>query len=142
MSKKKKPACKKSPKGSKQIGKIQTPNFEKQKISWQIGSMDIFPESPWGWKEISKEKLWDNLFPKLQAFETMTWSELGENGSHSVSFDSLIPKAQKRLEDLKIDDIDELYSLRLTGKERIWGVRDRNILKLLWWDPTPNLPFQ
>ncbi len=21
------------------------------------------------------------------------------------------------------------------GKQRIWGIKDRNILKVLWWDP-------
>jgi len=30
---------------------------------------------------------------------------------------------------------DALYSLRLSGKLRLWGVRDRSVLQLLWYDP-------
>ena len=29
----------------------------------------------------------------------------------------------------------ELVSLRLSGKQRIYGIQDRGVLLLLWWDP-------
>jgi len=30
---------------------------------------------------------------------------------------------------------DALVSLRLSGKERVWGILQENALLLLWWDP-------
>ena len=28
-----------------------------------------------------------------------------------------------------------LFSVRLTGRIRLWGLRDVSILRVLWWDP-------
>ncbi len=66
----------------------------------------------------------------------MTWKEISANPgyNHSVSVSEMIREAQKRLEELNLDDQDELYRLRMNGKLRLWGIRDRNILRLLWWD--------
>jgi len=48
---------------------------------------------------------------------------------------SIIKDAQKRLEELKLDDVDQLYSLRLNGRERLWGIRSNDKFSILWWDP-------
>ena len=47
----------------------------------------------------------------------------------------IVPEMQKRLCDLEKEDLDELYSLRLSGKKRIWGIKESNLLWFLWWDP-------
>ena len=65
----------------------------------------------------------------------MNWVDLGRNGSHHIPVSRIIPQARKRLEEIHQADIDDLYSLRLTGVQRIIGIRDRNNLKILWWDP-------
>ena len=33
--------------------------------------------------------------------------------------------------ELDKDDCDELFSLRITGRKRIWGIKDGNILWIL-----------
>jgi len=33
------------------------------------------------------------------------------------------------------DAVEDLFSLRLTGKKRLWGIRDRHVFKVFWWDP-------
>ena len=38
------------------------------------------------------------------------------------------------LKRLKIDDIDSLFSLRLDGTLRIFGIRKQNYLQILWVD--------
>jgi len=40
--------------------------------------------------------------------------------------------AQKKLAELQLDDIETLVSLRLTGRQRIWGIKIQNIFKILW----------
>jgi hypothetical protein len=40
------------------------------------------------------------------------------------------------LRDRELDDVDELFSLRMGGaKKRIYGIRDRGTLQVIWWDP-------
>ena len=33
------------------------------------------------------------------------------------------------------EDVTELFSLRLDATKRVYGIRDRQVLKLLWFDP-------
>ena len=66
----------------------------------------------------------------------MTWQEILESRQHHpIEINRLCPAAQRRLAEISQDDIDDLISLRLGGRERIWGIRDGATLKLLWWDP-------
>ena len=72
----------------------------------------------------------------------MTWASILQaaggrkagNNNHPVQVINLNPKARKRLKLINQEDLTELFSLRLTGTKRIYGVRDRQVLKLLWYD--------
>ncbi len=37
--------------------------------------------------------------------------------------------------DLPYEDVDELFSLRMTGKIRVYGIAIEQQLNLLWYDP-------
>jgi hypothetical protein len=65
----------------------------------------------------------------------MTWAQIMGTGSHPIPVGDITPDAQRRLEAIGQADVDELFSLRFTGRERLWGIRDRHTLKVLWWDP-------
>lgn len=82
----------------------------------------------------SVEKLVEVLHKKRE-FEGMTWSDIHRGGSHEIEPDSLCKEAKDRLIEIDMDDVDALLSLRLTGKNRLWCVREENILRVLWWDP-------
>ena len=90
----------------------------------------------WGWKNISCADILIKIHGKLKNFETMYWYEIEKNNmNHFMPIDKLTKQAQNRLKELNIEDTDEMYSLHLGGKERIWGMRENEILKILWWDP-------
>jgi hypothetical protein len=105
----------------------------------------------WRFRRIDKEYLPINeenfhiVEEKLKNFESMTWHSIltatksGEKsrGSmhHFVSMDKLIDAAQSRLSDMHLDEFGQLLSIRLSGKERIWGIMERGVLYLLWYDP-------
>ncbi len=116
-------------------------NYRKKKPVWNIGLIDT--DCAWCFKLIDRNLWWDDIFLKLKDYETMTWQEIIDasggrkqgNNSHEVPITDLIPKARRRLKELKQNDIDSLFSLQLTGKQRIWGILDGNTLKLLWFDP-------
>lgn len=120
----------------KSIGQHEQPtSSEHEKICWSFTILDYHGNH--GWKDISFGGHKEQIFEKLACLETMSWAEIknAKKQHHPVSREKLSKQAQQRLMELKQDDIDELFSLRLSGKERVYGVRDQRVLKLLWWDP-------
>jgi hypothetical protein len=93
-------------------------------------------------KHIDNYIFWNEIYPKLKEFERKNWFEIeretfgkrSKSKHHYVKVADLIPEAQKRLVQLNLDDYDELYSLRLSGKIRVWGIREFGYLKVLWFD--------
>ncbi len=93
-------------------------------------------------KHIRANYFWKYLLPKMKNLESIKWNELeretfGKNAKskhHWVSVNDLIKEAQKRLEYLKLDDYDQLFSIRLSGTERLWGFKELSYFKILWYD--------
>jgi hypothetical protein len=94
---------------------------------------------PYGWHNLDARGI-GSVRSRLSDFETMTWAEIlveGKKFHHAVSVEQLCKEARDRLNHLFRGniDVDELVSLRLSGKERVWGILDNGVLALLWWDP-------
>jgi hypothetical protein len=89
---------------------------------------------PFGWHILDGNTL-QEIREKLRGFESMTWGESVGPNNHPVATASLCKTAGDRLEEIHLDELEELFSLRLSGKERVWGVLEHNVLMLLWWDP-------
>ena len=110
-------------------------SFNQMNPSWRISKIEMV--DPFGWHNLSTQQI-NYIKDKISDFESMTWNQIsivGKKQNHSVAIDQLSKKAQKRLIEINIVDIDELFSLRLSGKERIWGILEKGVLNLLWWDP-------
>jgi hypothetical protein len=110
-------------------------SFNKARPAWRLASLEMVDK--WGWHSLDTEKLKD-IHAKLSGFESMTWNEILVNAkkqNHSVQVSNLSNEAKSRLQIIKQDDVDELVSLRVSGKERIWGIRENEVLNILWWDP-------
>ena len=113
----------------------------REKPAWSVGFAD--PEGPWGFKKLDCKSWWDDIYTKLCNFETMTWQEIFDvsggrsrgNNNHEIPVSDLAPLARRRLKELHRDDIDILFSLRLTGRKRIWGILEGTVLRILWYDP-------
>ena len=109
---------------------------------WQFGLVAC--DGCWAFSGLPADIWWNEVFPKLRNFETMTWHEIesatggksrGTN-SHFVNIEDLCKDARKLIErDQRLSDLDQLFSLRLTSKMRIWGKREGRVLKILWYDP-------
>lgn len=74
---------------------------------------------------------------KLKHLAIAGWSSVNQNSAHhhEIQLHKLTRDAQKRLRQLTFDDLDGLFSLRLTGKKRIFGVRKDPYFYVVWWDP-------
>ena len=103
-------------------------------VFWSFSLVDCY--GPWGFHDICRNELHDLVMNGFKHKEGVNWAELKSNGGcHNVAKYKLVKQAQQRLTEIKLDDLDELFSMRFTGKKRIWGIRDGNIFKILWWDP-------
>ena len=113
---------------------------DRETIVWAFSILD--QEGPWGWRTAAAQAWWREILPKLQDFESMTWAEIMRaaggrargNNNHFVQVEKLTRQAKQRLVEINQDDVSELFSLRLSATTRIYGIRDRRALKLLWYD--------
>ncbi len=87
-------------------------------------------DGPWGWDRFDSSQI-QEVFQKIFDSQKLTWQDLRNNGSHFVDRKTLCSEAQKRLIQIQKEDLDQLFSLRLTGRKRIWGIKEGNILWLL-----------
>lgn len=103
--------------------------------SWRISRIELV--DPYGWHTLDINLI-ASIKIKLSCFETMTWREIlmdAKKQNHFVSISDLSSQAQAHLKNTGQDDIDQLVSLRLTGTQRVWGIWEKGVLNLLWWDP-------
>ena len=114
---------------------------DRETIVWAFSIVD--QEGTWGWRTEAARAWWSDILPKLQNFESMTWATIMQaaggrakgTNNHPVPVEELTKQAKNRLLQIKQDDVSELFSLRLDSTKRIYGIRDRRALKLLWYDP-------
>ena len=89
---------------------------------WAFRVLDL--GGPYCWSRMDGATLLE-VMGRLKHLEGMTWTEIEQStGSHFVGRGDLIKSANERLLEIKQDDVDELFSLRIRGKARIWGIRD------------------
>lgn len=138
---KKQPKYTNSPRSDKRIKLGGDPDSSlRQKPAWQFNNRDK-EHSEWGWNKLNPEDFIGILDKYLCNFETMTWDEILKasggrnhgNNHHNIDVSDCCIEAQNRLLNLKIE-IDQLFSLRLDGKCRLWGIKEGQILRFLWHD--------
>lgn len=126
--------------------RIENPpqNFDIETPAWQFNRCDS-DHARWGWNKLSAEDRWAIITTSLAAFERMTWAEIrkqaGGKGEgkgtnhHSLAIEGFCKEARDRLRELRLDDLDELFSLRLANRTRLYGVKEGRVLRFVWHDP-------
>lgn len=117
---------------------------EAQTIAWQFHKID-FDHRLWGFDNLKAAGVLELIRGSLKSFETMTWAELraqsGGRGAgkgtnhHQCATDGFCKTAKDRLVELKLDDVDEIFSLRLTNTVRLYGIKEGRVLRFVWHDP-------
>ncbi len=100
-----------------------------------FGLQRLDHEGPWSWTNVTGEQL-RRIAEKCRGWESMRPNDVfASSGNKPVPNENLCKRAQDRLVAIELDDYDGLWELRVSGKERIWGLRERHIFYVLWWDP-------
>jgi hypothetical protein len=123
------------PRPEKKPGAVVPTSWNDEHPSWRIGQIELVDR--FGWHTLSREKLLE-IRDHLASFESMSWNEISVRSKyfhHSIPVQDIIPRAQKRLVEMGLHMLDELFRFRLANLERVWGYRDRGVMQLLWWDP-------
>jgi hypothetical protein len=130
------PKFKTEPRPTKHPKIAEDPNeFLQRHPAWRVSQMEFC--DPFGWHSLDAETI-SFVHNKLAQFESMTWNEIivqAKKQNHMIETHKLCKEARERLEELGLDDAAELLSLRLSGRERVWGMLRQGILVVLWWDP-------
>jgi hypothetical protein len=108
------------------------PDYEGRFPLWAFRIVDL--GGPWCWSALGGEEL-HAVLQRLKEVESMTWQAIAGTGSHAIDVSSLAKAARDRLVEIQQDDVDQVYSLRCTGRRRIFGIREGGVLRILWWDP-------
>lgn len=130
----KQPKSKMNPK-SREPTKIEDPEkFYEDYAAWNFKMVDteMWPFT----KKCVGSVFWEEILPRLRALETQTWGEIfikDKKQNHSESISKLNVVAQKRLAARRIE-IDAIYSLRVTGTHRIYGIIINSVFNILWYD--------
>lgn len=124
-------------------GGIDPNESDKSCPAWQFHRWDL-EHQHWGWRKLDLKE-WISVLGQLQQFETMTWgaikSAAGGKGegkgtnSHHINLSKFCKDAQERWAKLRLEQFDEVFSLRLQGKLRIYGIKEGRALKVVWHDP-------
>jgi hypothetical protein len=102
---------------------------------WRLHNLRL--AQPFGWADISREDML-GVIERLRALETMTWNEIlvgAKKQNHTLASNEICKEAQVCLA-TDWQGADEVVSVRVTGRKRVWGIRENGVLYLLWWDPT------
>lgn len=111
-------------------------------FAWSLDLADY--DWKWGFgTSVFRNEWCKHILGKLKEFESKSWAIIANDSSgktsgtrnHHVSVSKIDRSAQKRLRRIEMEDVDQLYSLRLTGKKRLFGVIHNYVLKVLWYDP-------
>lgn len=102
-------------------------------VWWTFGLFDHYP----GWVSSAGPDCFCAISSKMKQFELRSWREIAQDGArnHSVEIDKLGAAARRRLQEIQLDDVSELWSFRFSGTNRIWGVRSGRFFQVVWWDP-------
>ena len=109
----------------------------KEHPSWRLASCDMEPNIRWSFHEPRlSHDFWTTIFPKLQDFERMTWSDIfisAKKHNHAIDVASLNKSARDRFSELCIE-AEAIHSLRLGGTIRLYGFLTGPIYNILWYD--------
>lgn len=117
-------------------GTDKAEQYNAAKFCWRSDWIDL--DGEWGFRGVDCEALWNEVIPRLHDLETMTWGEIygkRDGSTHPMPAENIETEAQDRLKAIGREQYETLFQINVRGGCRLWGVRDRTIFFLMWYDP-------
>ena len=129
---KKQPVAKYNPKIEKRPSHLDVYSDEK-KIFWSFSLFDSDIKFP---KSGKPSRTFCEIAKAIKACEQRTWADIDSNRGrdHSIETEKIEKFARERLVEINLDDFDILWSLHFGGLGRLWGIRTKSLMQLLWLD--------
>ncbi|HUX44658.1 MAG TPA: hypothetical protein VMV57_07905 [Terracidiphilus sp.] len=105
------------------------------KASWRIKKIQMV--DPYSFHQLTAEEL-SRLRERLSNLETMTWNDIfvtAKKHNHSIPVHELRCEHARKWMKANMPDQLELWTLRVTGVERVWGVFSEGAYQIIFWDP-------
>jgi len=100
-------------------------------------------DAPWALSR-NKKPVVDSVFKNLHGFEQMIWTNIMQasggrrhgTNNHDIPVSELTRDAIRRAETISLEE-SELFSLRLQGDVRLWGIiePENGCFYVIWFDP-------
>lgn len=134
----------KTPKAAHNVDTVKRPAIStelQERVSQrtlQFSFRHVDHGGPWGFESMSPGDVVE-LFEGLGKFESMTVGELAASDNHHfVEYGDMSqcpnPEPVRRLAE-HYQGADTVCRLRLSGKKRLYGIRQKHVFAILWWDP-------
>lgn len=132
----KNPAYKRQPKGAKKpaIGSKDPDVLKHLPLSWGFRRLDLSADCEWSWRNLDLAHI-DELHRELSSVEGEELHVLlRQNRIKEIPAEHMTTTAQARLKELRLEEEDSLWEIRMPSKRRAWGTIRAATFSLLWWD--------
>lgn len=104
-------------------------------FSWQISKLQL--DGEWGWKNVDSNIFIKEILPAFQAWEKMKIGDLLGKQNHILIPSSISERGKVLLRKIVHREFlcENVISLHIDGTKRIIGLRNDNIVSVLFWDP-------
>lgn len=140
MPKKVKPGA--VPKAEKRVKIVEKQGLYQLPPKWSFIKCDMQHER---WGIVRNSEYLAGMLARFKDWERGSWGDIltatagrkHNTQSHPIPVEHLDREAARRLTELHLDSYDVLYSLTITGKQRVWGImiEETGTFQLLWYDP-------
>lgn len=114
-----------------------------QKFEWSLEIVEV--SGKWGFTKDVFKNDWcpkNGLLKALLDRERMTWAQIANQtggrrsgtNSHHIPISTISREAQELLKRNSLEDMDEIYSLRVQAKKRLFGIIQEYVFYILWYD--------
>ena len=120
-------------------------SYKKSNFRWSVNTKYLCNPQTCGYKCKDKcfslykaQNLFD-IFGKLDEYRSWTWRDIESKNGTSTGFMEICQldtkdMIQHHFTNLKFD-YDVIYKVEISGKHRVWGIRQNDELFIIWDDP-------
>ena len=109
--------------------------YDERKLAWRLGKIQL--ADPYGWHVLGATEMAE-MKDKLGYLESSTWKDVfvrDARNNHMIEAAKLkCPIARKWMVD-HLPDQPLLWTIRVSGSGRIWGIISEGAYQIVFWDP-------